>query len=231
MRPFFSPNGRATEARTKYNEIICEAHKSGLSIMEITRVTGGTNPDFFYSVLRNAGLIKAMKRGRTPKIDLPHRIAKVFEQKNFSFPKWCHVWNFSIETARTALEAELPSGDAGKFAFIHKAFRRDFPERYANIFPGSELCQMPVIRLKAGLIPPDTDQIVSMTWSKDGEHYLASLYGEEGIEGIGESWIDAVRDLQQVWWIHKGAMRLTNAIKSVVRSSNGTPAYTNQDIN
>lgn len=215
MRTFSSTNGRAVEARTRYNEIICEAHKRGMSVMEITRVTGGTRPEFFYSVLRNCGCIKSMKRGRAPKVELPPRIAKVFEQKCFSFPKWCHVWDFSVEDARAALQEEFPPGNDVRRADIHKAFRRDFPERYANIFPGSELCHMPVIRLKAGLIPPDTDQIVSMAWSKDGEYYLASLYGEEGIEGIGETWIDAVRDLQQVWWIHKGIVRLTTAIKTI----------------
>lgn len=215
MRTFPSSNSRAAESRTRYNEVICEAHRLGMSVMEITRVTGGTRPEFFYTVLRNHGYIKSMKRGRTPKVELPPRIAKVFEQKSFSFPKWCHVWDFSVEDARTALQEELSPGSHGRKADIHTAFRRDFPERYANIFPGSELSHMPVIRLKAGLIGPDTDQIVSMAWSKDGEYYLASLYGEEGIEGIGETWLDAVRDLQQVWWIHKGITRLTTAIKSI----------------
>ncbi len=213
MSSYFAGNGNAAEARMEYFAIVCEAFESGFSLMEIARITGGTRAEFFYSILRNSGLVASMPRGRSPKVDLPEQIALVFKQKGLSFPKWCHVWGFNTEVARLALQVDEPDNDDKTYE-IHRAFRRDFPDRYSYIYPDSQLCSEEVVRLKTGLISPDIEQLVSVSWCKEVEKYIASLYGEDGIEGVGESWSEAVKDLEQVWWIHKGATRLKHALSA-----------------
>lgn len=212
MRVGFAEEGRAGEARKKYVGVIGEAYSAGFSVMEITRITGGTKPDFFYTVLRKSKLITALGRGRTPKIDLPDPVAKVFVQKKFSFVKWCHVWGFPVDEARQALLATTPEPAEEMVTKVHQAFRRDFPDRYAKLFPDSSHRDDQVVRLKTGLIPPDTEQLVSVSWNKSDEKYVASIYGEDGVEGVGDSWSQAIKDLEQVWWVQKGITRLTHAL-------------------
>lgn len=212
MSSFFQEPGRAGEARKRYAEIICDAFKAGFSIMEITRITGGTKPDFFYSVLRDEKIIAALKRGRTPKIDLPEQVAMVFVQKKFSFVKWCHVWDFKVDEAKIGLSVRTPTPDNEVATKVHHAFRRDFPERYSYLFPESTFRNDPVVRLKTGFISPDSEQLVSVSWDRQIEKYVASIYGEDGVEGEGESWSQAIRDLEQVWWVQKGIVRLARAI-------------------
>lgn len=219
MAGYYLSSGKAVEARKRYGDVICEAFRTGLSVLEIARVTGGTKPDFFYTVLRNSKLISSLKRGRTPKIDLPERVAKVFDQKKFSFVKWCHVWGFQIDVAKDALSVENPAPHEQTATKVHQAFRRDFPERYAYLFPNSYHRDNPVVRLKPGLIAPDIEHLVSISWDKPNDKYVASIYGEDGIEGEGDTWSEAVRDLEQSWWVQKGILRLKHAIDVWVQSN------------
>ena len=212
MRMNFLQEGRAGEARKRYAEIIGDAHRAGFSIIEIARITGSTKPDFFYSVLCDTKLIGTLKRGRPPKIDLPEPIAKVFAQKKFSFVKWCHVWGFPVEVARQSLLILAPDPVEEMVTKVHQAFRRDFPDRYSKLFPNGIISDETIVRLKTGLVPPDIEQLVSVSWNKSTEKYVASIYGEEGIEGVGDTWGQAVKDLEQVWWVQKGITRLTDAL-------------------
>lgn len=212
MRISLNDEGRAGQARKRYAEIIGQAYKSGFSIMEIARITGSTKPDFFYSVLCDQKLIATLKRGRPPKIDLPDSIAKVFVQKKFSFVKWCHVSGFSIDEAKHALLTTTPGPGEEMATKVHQAFRRDFPDRYPKLFPKRIVSDETTVRLKTGLIPPDTEQLVSVSWNRTTEKYVASIYGEEGAEGVGDTWSQAIRDLEQVWWVQKGITRIRHAL-------------------
>lgn len=212
MAGYYSEEGRAGEARKRYAEVMGEAFRSGFSVMEMARITGGTKPNFFYTVLRKSKLIPGLKRGRTPKIDLPNQIAKVFDQKKFSFVKWCHVWGFPVDEARQALLIGTPDPREEMVTKVHQAFRRDFPDRYPKLFPDSNHRDDQVVRLKTGLIPPDTEQLVSVSWNKSDEKYVASIYGEDGLEGVGDTWSQAIKDLEQVWWVQKAITRLTDAL-------------------
>ncbi|WP_041533024.1 hypothetical protein [Pelobacter propionicus] len=216
MAADFGIKGRTEEARQKYCDLIFEAYKSGLSIMEIARVTGSTKADYFYTVLRREGIFPPMSRGRSRKNNLPEQVADVFITKQFSFYMWCHVWGFDPVVVTDALQASAPPPGDEMADQIHRAFRRDFPDQYEKIFPISAITNQPIIRLKTGLLQPETKQVVSIAWSNTGQHFVASIYGEDDVEGIGRTRGEALKDMERVWWIHKGIIRLSDAIDRIM---------------
>ncbi|QSV46886.1 MULTISPECIES: hypothetical protein [Geobacter] len=207
--------GAAGEARAKLVRLIYESYMSGLSVLEITRIMGARTSDYSYTVLRKAGAISPLKRGKPPSIDLPAGLSSVFEQKKFSFVKWCNFWKFSLDEALDALRKSDLVGESDRVLEIHRAFKRDFPDHYTKLYPDSPFAYLSVVRLKQGLVRDATKLDLGVCWDSDRHCFVAKIV-DEGIEGYGDSWAKAVGDLEQVWWITKSVKRLTDAIDDLL---------------
>jgi hypothetical protein len=178
---------------------------------------GAKSSDYPYNVLRREGVIQPLKRGKPKKIDLPVELAEVFTQKKFSFSKWCNFWKFSTEEAQVALQEGNILGATDSVLGIHRAFKRDFPDRYTMLFPESPFAYIDVVRLKHGLIKSADKLAINIFWDKNKNSFVARI-AEEDIEGYGETWVKAVGDLEQVWWISKSMRRLNAAIDDLIAS-------------
>ena len=209
--------GAAGEARVGLVKLIRESYMSGLSVLEITRIMGARTSDYPYTVLRKAGAIHPLKRGKPPRIDLPVGLAGVFEQKNISFVKWCNFWKFSLDETLDALQKSKISDESERTLQIHRAFKRDFPDHYAKIYPDSPFAYIAVVRLKQKLVRDAKQLHLEVSWDTNRDCYVATIVDEE-IEGYGESWGKAVSDLEQVWWITKSIRRLRDAIDDLIAS-------------
>ncbi len=209
--------GAASEERVKLVRLINESYMSGFSVLEITRVMGARASDYTYTVLRKAGTIPALKRGKPPRINLPIALIEIFEQKGISFAKWCNFWRFTTAEALDALEKDDLSDESERTLQIHRALKRDFPDHYHKIYPNSPFIYIDVVRLKQGLIQSATELKVGVSWDNARNCYVATIV-DQNIEGYGESWGKAVSDLEQVWWIRKSIKRLRAAIDDLIAS-------------
>ncbi len=207
----FRLSDRAAKAKEQYQLIIINAFRVGISVMEMTRVTGNDAPDFFYAVLRNAGSIPPMKRGRSRVYVLPDFMDKIFEKK-VSFAKWCHLWDFNPDSTLPALNNKMPDPNTDQYMY-HWALRRDFPYLYEENYPASPARNIRPLTMTRGLVRSLDKCEVRINKSVD-KGFVASIIDED-IHGEGDSWSEALRDLEYLWRIHRGIIRLNHTIKGL----------------
>lgn len=200
----------APEARERLKTTICEAHESGFSPIEIARVMGSKKADFTYTVLRHAKLIEPMPRGKPPKVDIDPKLANVFQMKGYSFQKWCNYWNLGREEALVAL-SEIPDVK-GRIMDIHIAFRRDFPDAYEAIYPDSCVNNHDVVRRQNRLVKPMAHIKVEIVWDEPESRFVALADTDPITRGYGDNWVNAVKDLQEVWWLEKSIIQLRDVL-------------------
>jgi hypothetical protein len=221
MNRYLPPHvpGAALQMREKLRLIICNAHKQGMTIMEIARVMGFKKATFVYEVLRKAHLINVLRPGKPRKITgiEPHFI-NIFYAKDLSPRKWCNIWGFSLEEVAHAISVS-PSGSEGRITEIHRAFHRDFPDEYFKLHPTSPLNNLPVLRLQQGLLPATTALEIEIKYDNITEKYIASTDIDE-VVGYGNSWVSASNDIEKVWWIFKSIKRLKNVLDEIECTNN-----------
>ena len=209
---------RVLKEKEGYIQVIIDAHDADMSVLEMSRITGSNNADFFYQTLRNSGRISPMKRGRTPRIDLPASLNAIFPFKGISFPKWCHTWQFEIEEARKALSVEVPS-DMDRAFLVHWALRRDFPEWYDQNYPLSlDIRNITPMRYQQGLWPSMQQVRASICWETEHNRYIARIDGledQEGLFGSGRKFKTAISELEHIWMFRCGGVRLSHAIQTL----------------
>lgn len=200
----------APEEREKLKMTICAAHESGFSPIEIARIMGSKNADFSYTVLRHAKLIKPLPRGKPPKVDIDPKLANVFQKKGYSFQKWCNYWGFGREEALFALD-EVPDVK-GRVMDIHIAFRRDFPDAYEAIYPDSCVNNFDVVRRQNRLVKSMAQIKVEIVWDEPESRFVAMAGTTPMIYGYGDNWVNAIKDLQEVWLLEKSIIRLRDVL-------------------
>lgn len=200
----------APEARERLKAAICEVHKSGFTPIEIARIMGSKKADFPYTVLRHAKLIKPLPRGKPTKVDIDSTLADVFLKKGCSFQKWCNYWRFGREEASVAL-TEVPD-EKGRVMDIHIAFRRDFPDAYESIYPDSCVNNYDVVRRQNRLVKSMTQIKVEIVWDESESRFVAMADTTPIIHGYGNNWVNAIKDLQEVWLLEKSIVRLRDVL-------------------
>ena len=108
----------------------------GYSVINIKQVFNMENARFLYDVLREADMINKLPQKMYKGLDsIPAPMRSALEKMDFRFPRWCNGRNPPLDpvTAAKMLADPMIRGNEDSEA-AHKAFARDFPYVYRQVF-------------------------------------------------------------------------------------------------
>lgn len=165
-----------------------EATLRGYSVVELSRILGNSGSRHLYEIMRNAGIIAKLPKGRTPKIVVPPGLQAALKERELSFNRWVNTHELKPFEVASALAAPVKEDDPISVA-AHKAFRQDFRHLYCKCY------RLPAEPDLAGNVGPAnilTDYSVSIIPDKDNDRYKAFIvelphccgYGADRMEAL-----------------------------------------------
>lgn len=110
-----------------------EATQRGYSVIELSRILGNSASRHLYEIMRDAGLIAKLPKGRTPKVNIHPGLAAALNERDLSFNRWVNSHDLDPVEVAAALATPLNENDSRSVA-AHKAFRQDFRHLYCKVY-------------------------------------------------------------------------------------------------
>lgn len=158
-----------------------EATKRGYSVVELARILGNKASRNLYGIMRNAGLIAKLPRGRSPKVEVNPALAAALEKCELSFYQWANSHDLDPVEMSNALKSTIDNSHAMSVA-AHHAFMQDFRQLYCKTY------QLPVEADLAASAGPEitlTDYHITISPDKENNGYRAYVHELESCSSFG----------------------------------------------
>lgn len=153
-------------------EALLEATQRGYSVIELSRYLGNSASRNLYGIMRDAGIIPKLPRGRGPKVDVHPALLSALEKCQISFHQWVNSHDLEPVATAHALKAELDFNDPVSVA-AHKALKQDFR------FLSPKMYKLPVDPDLASSAGPNctlTDYTITIEPDKQNNGYRAYIH-------------------------------------------------------
>lgn len=148
-----------------------EAVQRGYSVIELSRILGNSASRNLYGMMRDAGLIAKLPKGRTPKVEIHPGLAKALEERELSFNRWVNSHDLNPVDVATALVNPLDEKDPRSID-AHRIFRQDFRHLYCKVY---SLPAEPDLASSAGPASRVTDYNIMISPDKENDRYKAFI--------------------------------------------------------
>jgi hypothetical protein len=174
----------------EYENSLCRAFTSGLSVVEIARRTGSAKAITIYRTLQRRGLVgTGMKRSRYMG---PALLQNPLKRVRLSFIQWCNSWGFDPKTA----EADLLTPDSQSPSLIQDAARRDFPFVFKKGGDSVDLDEW-----EREIATLDARHSFRIDWEASSQRYVGSIQGIDSIKITGKYPSDITVELVRISWL------------------------------
>lgn len=196
-------SGDGSAVAREFENSICDAFSSGMSVLQICRAIHARKALFIYRILQRRKLVgTSLKRSR---FTGPEILRKPLKRSCLSFAQWCNSHAFDPEPAAIALDAHEPG--PGRERYLEAA-RRDFPEaclRNAAQSVDLDTWERELLSGRARLS-------YHLDWDPFTESYIGTIPGVLHLKITAKRPGDVLADLVRTGW-HLHAIARLNALQ------------------
>lgn len=191
----------------EFIRLLCAAYRSGYSVLELSRVLDQNCKRKVYELLRDAGAIPRIRRGRRRSPALPVMLIKTLEKAKISYASWANSHGLCPERTEAALSCALDRTDPISVA-AHNALRNDWPGLYGRMF---DPANTPSYNRSPGKEPGgENHDKISIEFDFKKRCFTGYIDMFPHIRGDGETRERALATLKMQYVLHRSIKKLQN---------------------